>query len=184
MNQLLCFSHGEVFNKPFWKYPSKNFPLCLSNTTAIWVVRTLYGHYNFLLVLGESDQEFYLHHHLRATGVSIAEHGLLLLLFLFISGTRLKPELIKNQYIRTAPRRWRKFLAGLSMEPTEDWGTQEDPIFLEVKNDSISHHKISAQPEAFSPFFFPSKYFYFLVKFLWLYAISTKLQNSRNFKCI
>lgn len=153
MNQLLCFSHGEVSSKPFWKYPLKNLPLCLSNTTAIWMVKTLHGRYNFVLVLGESDQEFYLHHLLRASRVSIAEHGLLLLLFLSISGTHLKSELIKNQYTRTTPRRWSKFLAGLSMEPTEDWGTQEDLIFLEVKSDSISYHKISSQPAAFSPYF-------------------------------
>lgn len=117
------------------------------------MVKTLHGRYNFVLVLGESDQEFYLHHLLRASRVSIAEHGLLLLLFLSISGTHLKSELIKNQYTRTTPRRWSKFLAGLSMEPTEDWGTQEDLIFLEVKSDSISYHKISSQPEAFSPYF-------------------------------
>lgn len=169
--------------KPFRKYPLKNLPLCLSNTTAIWMVRTVHGCCNFILVLGESDQEFYLHHLLCASGVSSRSRPFVTLL-LFISGTHLKSESIKNQFTRTAPRRWRKFLAGLSMEPTEGWGTQEDLILLEVKSDSISYCKISHQPEVFSPFFSKSVFLFFLVKFLWLYAISTKLQNSRNFKWI
>lgn len=94
------------------------------------MVRTLHGRYNFVLVLGESDQEFYLHQGFQT------QHSLLLLLFLSISGTHLKSELIKNQYTKTPSRRWRKFLASLSMEPTEDRGTQEDLIFLEVSSDS------------------------------------------------